>query len=129
MKTLLGFAILFLVLTGKESIAQVTVPQPLPAQPPMINGTVVAPMVCGNPIYIHKNPAQTSGSGGHGGSAQDKTLPVSPFAYTQSIHNVVAKWLGGTVYRFDIGTAPGLGNINLGHLLNTNEVHTGGQLE
>ncbi len=47
-------------------------------------------------------------------------------AYTQSIHNAITKWDGGSFYRFEIGTAPGSDNINRGHLLRNTDRHTGG---
>ena len=95
------------------------------AEPPVINGTKILPYVCGQPINSIRGESCAS-SDGHDSGSLAKTLPVGTYAYTQSIHNVVAKWLSGSVYRFSIGTASGLDNINAGHLLNSNEVHTGG---
>lgn len=55
--------------------------------------------------------------------------PVNPYIIVQSIHNVVAKWYGGSVYRFDIGTGTtgaNCYNINAGHLLWSYQTNTGG---
>lgn len=82
---------------------------------------------CGNhlyqalaaPVEPERKPLENGASG--------TRMPITNVnAYTQSIHNVVAKWQGGPVYRFNFGTAPGLGDIYAGHLLNTGERHTGG---
>ncbi len=53
-------------------------------------------------------------------------LAVNERAYTQSIHNTIAKWNGGGYYRYDMGTAPGLANITRGNLLRATDRHTGG---
>ncbi len=57
----------------------------------------------------------------------NQKLPgINTRAYTQSIHNAIAKWDGGSFYRFEIGTTPGSNNINRGHLLRNTDKHTGG---
>lgn len=55
---------------------------------------------------------------------QSKTILTNPIVYVQSIHNVIAKWDAGSVYRFDFGTTPGSGNIYAGHLLWNTDKHT-----
>ncbi len=117
MKFTIQLAILFVLFFSFNGFSQ--------AEPPFINGVKVIPHVCGQPYNKHKSDGVSSLED-HNSGSQVKTLPVGAYAYTQSVHNVVAKWLSGSVYRFDIGTAAGLDNIYAGHLLNTNEVHTGG---
>ncbi|MDY8138299.1 T9SS type B sorting domain-containing protein [Aquimarina sp. 2201CG5-10] len=51
---------------------------------------------------------------------------VNTRAYTQSIHNVIVKWDGGSFQSFRIGTAPGLQDIKWGQGLGANARHTGG---
>ncbi|NQY29244.1 MAG: gliding motility-associated C-terminal domain-containing protein [Flavobacteriaceae bacterium] len=47
-------------------------------------------------------------------------------AYTQSIHNVIAKWQTGSYSNYRIGTAPGLQDIRGGQGLNSSAKYTGG---
>lgn len=126
MKRSIVYVLIPLLLFSLRTVAQGTFPQPLPAQPPIINGNIVVPMVCGQPIVHRKVVTDDASADGHGSGGVNKAAPVNPIAYTQSIHNVVAKWQAGSVYRFDMGTTAGNDNIYQGHLLNTNEVHTGG---
>ncbi|NER12035.1 T9SS type B sorting domain-containing protein [Leptobacterium flavescens] len=72
-----------------------------------------------NEVYFKKNRALLE-------RALQGRPGINTRAYTQSIHNVIAKWDGGSFYRFEIGTSPGLGDINRGHLLRTTDKHTGG---
>ena len=55
---------------------------------------------------------------------QSKSILTNPTVYVQSIHNVIAKWDAGSVYRFDIGTMPGGDDIYNGHLLWATDKHT-----
>lgn len=55
---------------------------------------------------------------------QSKSILTNPQVYVQSIHNVVAKWDAGSVYRFDFGTTPGGNDIYQGHLLWATDKHT-----
>jgi len=47
-------------------------------------------------------------------------------AYTQSIHNVIAKWETGSYNNYRIGTAPGLQDIRWGQSLSASAKYTGG---
>jgi gliding motility-associated-like protein len=97
--------------------AQVEVPQNLEFEH---HHHSIEPAVCGTP---HLNREKIDS---HLIDAVEKAPPINPYAYTQSIHNAVAKWEGGSVYRFDYGTSPGADDIYNGHLLNVGDVHTGG---
>ena len=55
---------------------------------------------------------------------QSKSILTNPTLYVQSIHNVIAKWEAGSVYRFDFGTTPGGDDIYQGHLLWATDKHT-----
>jgi hypothetical protein len=55
---------------------------------------------------------------------QSKSILTNPQVYVQSIHNVIAKWDAGSVYRFDIGTTAGGDDIYQGHLLWATDKHT-----
>ncbi|CAL2082227.1 conserved protein of unknown function precursor containing a T9SS type B C-terminal secretion signal. Putative adhesin [Tenacibaculum sp. 190524A02b] len=52
--------------------------------------------------------------------------PTNTRAYTQSIHNAIARWDTGSYYRFSIGTAAGLNDISRGNLLRNSDKHTRG---
>jgi len=53
-------------------------------------------------------------------------MAVGTEAYTQSIHNVIAKWETGSYSNYRIGTAPGLQDIRWGQSLNATAKYTGG---
>ncbi len=58
--------------------------------------------------------------------AQKRLPGTNTRAIVQSIHNAIVKWDGGSYYRFEIGTAPGLDDLNRGHLLRNTDKHTYG---
>jgi len=53
-------------------------------------------------------------------------LATGTTAYTQSIHNVIAKWETGSYSNYRIGTAPGLQDIRWGQGLSAPAKYTGG---
>lgn len=55
---------------------------------------------------------------------QLKSILTNPRLIIQSIHNVIAKWDAGSIYRFDFGTTPGGDDIYNGHLLWNTDKHT-----
>lgn len=57
---------------------------------------------------------------------QYRTVLTNLRAYTQSIHNVIAKWDAGTIYNFSYGTAPNTNNIYAGHALWATDTYTPG---
>jgi len=91
-------------------------------------GTERKPHICGSPLKIH-NEFLIEESGDGKPTGVQKSLPVNPRAYTQSIHNAIAKWDGGSVYRYEIGTGTSgaaSSDINNGSLLRVDEVNTQG---
>jgi len=57
---------------------------------------------------------------------QNKSILSNVTAYTQSIHNAIAKWDAGTCQSFSFGTTPSGNNIRWGQALNSTAKHTGG---
>ncbi|HSH65539.1 MAG TPA: hypothetical protein VLB84_07020 [Bacteroidia bacterium] len=131
MKTQFQF-LLFSVLASIQLSAQVTDESYL-SPPAAVHSVYPAAsdqvrQICGSGSVDHmraKPPLPTDPVNPRGVNA----LPVNPYIVVQGIHNVVAKWYGGSVYRYDIGTGTsGLlcSNINSGSLLNNYQTNTGG---
>lgn len=77
-----------------------------------------APHVCGVGEWGHRNLNPIPDPEDYRDEGGSRMPPLNVQAYTQSIHNVIAKWDAGAVYRFDFGTSPGNDDIYNGHLLN-----------
>jgi len=57
---------------------------------------------------------------------KNKSLLANVTAYTQSIHNAIAKWDVGSCQSFSFGTTPGGNDIRWGQALSASAKHTGG---
>ncbi len=133
MKTLFfQSCVLFVMLISIPSSAQLSDKSnllPAAVAPPVYPGTSPAvSVVCGSGAMDHlpvKPPLPVTA----GNLQKPNALPVNPYIIVQGIHNVAAKWYGGSVYRYDIGTGTtgaACYNINSGSLLNNYQTNTGG---
>ena len=77
------------------------------------------------PIWVDTNPNSNPNSKSIF-SSNNKTAFTNITAYTQSIHNVIAKWNNGSCESFSFGTTPGGNNIRWGQGLSNTAKHTGG---
>jgi gliding motility-associated-like protein len=128
MKKLFRSIVVFIMLMNLVSVAQVADQFPPAGVPPAY--PVTSPsvsVVCGSGVTDHLKPQPPLPSMIINRSPD--ALPVNPYILVQGIHNVVAKWYGGSVYRYDIGTGTtgaACYNINSGSLLNNYQTNTGG---
>ena len=81
---------------------------------------VYVPHTCGSPLHKPEYTGKIAEI--NNGNKIQQVFDV----HTESIHNVIAKWTVPPIYRFDIGTTPGSGNINAGSLLRADQYNTGG---
>jgi gliding motility-associated-like protein len=132
MKKLFRPSVIFAMLISIVSNAQVMDKPYLPpaaANPPVYPvKTPDVSVVCGSGAVDHLRPKPPLASDVTG-TRSPNALPVNPYIIVQGIHNVAAKWYGGSVYRYDIGTGTtgaARNNINSGSLLNNYQTNTGG---
>jgi hypothetical protein len=59
--------------------------------------------------------------------SNEKTGLTNVFAYTQSVHNSIAKWETGTLYSYAYGTGPGINDIYNGQALSSTAKYTTGR--
>jgi gliding motility-associated-like protein len=132
MKKLFQSSVIFLaMLINIAGVAQVIDKpylSPVSANPPVNQLSHPVPVICGSGATDHLRPKPPLASDVVG-TRSPNALPVNPYIIVQGIHNVAAKWYGGSVYRYDIGTGTSgaaLNNINSGSLLNNYQTNTGG---